>query len=123
MAFSPDGKWLAWSAWNSPFKVWDTTTGQEIGGTFEGGDFGVAFSPVGKWLASFGPDGTVKLWDVATGHEFVHSQGHTDLVSSVAFSPDAQWLASASRDRTGEGLGRRDRSAPPHSHGACRQDL
>jgi WD40 repeat protein/serine/threonine protein kinase len=95
VAFSPDGKWLAATSWNTTsFKLWGTTTGQE-GRAFDGHTgqvWTVAFSPDGKLIASTGQDKTVKLWDVATGQK---RHSFEEGASSVAFSPNGEWLASA----------------------------
>jgi WD40 repeat protein len=98
VAFSPDGKWLASSQWG-PSRVLDTTTGQQIGGTFHGEELAMAFSPDGKLIA-LDSGAMVKLWDIATGLGLRTFEGHNEGVSSVAFSRDGRWLASASWDHT-----------------------
>ena len=105
VAFSPDGKYLAYVGVGKligEVKVWDVAAGVEhrtVGGHF-GPIGGVAFSRDGRRLATAGWDKLVKLWDVATG-ELLHTwSDHTGYVSCVAFSKDGKWLASGGADNT-----------------------
>jgi WD40 repeat protein/predicted Ser/Thr protein kinase len=101
VAFSADGKRLAWVSWDG-VKLWDPVNGHVLL-ILKGhavGVGGLAFSPDGKQLASASWDATVSIWDVATGQERLTLKGHTKAVSGVAFSPDGTRLASASQDAT-----------------------
>jgi WD40 repeat protein len=73
VGFSPDGRWLAWSAEDGKLRLTDTATGKEVRtlGAPEQTRYlaGLAFSPDGKRLATRGYDGAVRLWDVATGRQ------------------------------------------------------
>jgi WD40 repeat protein/Flp pilus assembly protein TadD len=109
LAYSPDGRLLAWAAGDGRVAVWDRTarrlvfdvTARPPQGNDENRElYGVALSPDGRLLAAgTGPDG-VTVWDLATRKERHTLRGHTGVVLSVAFSPDGRLLASGSRDRT-----------------------
>ena len=116
MAFTPDGRTLAWA--NTPFpphtaapgeppgweaKVWDATTGEERwcchGAT--GGVEAVAASADGSLVAAAGTESvgrravaTVRLWDLATGQERLLLRGRGETYQSVAFTPDGKSLAA-----------------------------
>jgi WD40 repeat protein/tRNA A-37 threonylcarbamoyl transferase component Bud32 len=110
VAFSPDGRRLAFVIRDQTVKVCDAGSGQETltlerpnPFVFRAGayDWSLAFSPDGRRLAGADSWGkTVKVWDAAFGHETLTLKGHTDAVKSVAFSPDGTRLASASQDGT-----------------------
>jgi hypothetical protein len=102
VAFSPDGKTLSAGGEDKTIRLWEVSTGKDLG-VLEGHEHfvgSVAFAPDGKLLASSGLDNTVRLWDLATLREIRKLEGHREYVVSVAFSPDGRLLASASWDRT-----------------------
>src|ERR1043165_8656963 len=81
-------------------KMWDVTTGQEIG-VLQGHGRAVAkvaFSRDGKFLATAGTDNTIKIWDLAAKRDLITLTGHTANIDSLDFSPDGRLLASASED-------------------------
>jgi WD40 repeat protein len=104
VAFSPDGKLLAFALSDSTVKLLDTQTGKELhtlkGHT--GGVRSVAFSPDGKRLTTgglAGPggkgkpwDAQIMMWDVQTGKDLFSQNGGPAGI----FSPDGKRLASAS---------------------------
>jgi WD40 repeat protein len=108
VAFSPDGKILATAndddtVGRSMARLWNTATGQPIGGpllTGSDGVAGVAFSPDGTMLATAGDDGTAQLWDTATGQLIASFPTGTGGLSGVAFRPDGKVLATADADGT-----------------------
>ena len=101
MALSPDGQTLATSYWGPEVKLWDVTTGRQIGSLTNNQHrvWSLAFSPDGRFLATGGGDQMVRLWDVATRQQIEKLQGHGSEVMSVAFSADGQTLASGSKDK------------------------
>ena len=67
LAFSPDGRTLAWSGRHDGLvSLRDATTGAEVV-RFVGHSAvvrGIAFAPDGTGLATGGDDRSIKLWDV-----------------------------------------------------------
>jgi WD40 repeat protein len=106
LAFSPDGKILAFGGDGGPVKLVDTATGTELA-TLKGERFirSLAFSPDGQTLAAADNDGrspsvfSIRLWDVADRRERAVLRPSThDVIHTVIFSPDGKTLASGGFD-------------------------
>jgi RNA polymerase sigma factor (sigma-70 family) len=84
LAFSPDGKTLAWGGGVEPAAV-DTT-------------YRESFKDIPREYFQFKELGAVTVCDLATGKERTFFRGATGRIKSVAFSPDGMTLAAGGRD-------------------------
>src|SRR2546430_15179981 len=87
VAFSPDGKKLAWSGWSETVKLWDVGSKTDPVSLSDHSHWVwcVAFSPDGKTLATGSEDKTVRLWDLGaqTPQARPPLTGHTGGVPCV----------------------------------------
>jgi WD40 repeat protein len=98
LAFSPDGRRLAWTGINSVM-LWDLAGGEEgvLLGRHDGWANCLAFSPDGRTLASGGWF-AVKLWEVSSGTEKSTLKTPCQQAMCLAFSPDGKTLAWGGTD-------------------------
>src|SRR5262249_32469321 len=103
VAFSPDGKTVAWSSNNNGVvALWDVATRKELRSLTLNQQTpfyanAPAFSPDGKTLAARSYDQTLRLWDVESGKEIrALGQVMTNYGSNcnLAFTTDGKRLAS-----------------------------
>jgi WD40 repeat protein len=129
VAFSPDGKFLAASAFVSydansdgcKVRLWEVATGKPLANLSAAlnNSFGkepqqppwfylskptilprLAFSADGKMLALNRVQKSIPVWETATGKLRLQLEGHRDSTIGVAFAPDGRTLASAGWDNT-----------------------
>jgi WD40 repeat protein len=101
--FSPDGRRIVTTIWNSPApmtaRIWDAESGRELhtlevpdSSTFHG-----VFSPDGKKLVLRIADNTARIWDTESGKELHTLTGHPEVIDTVSFSPDGTKVVTVSR--------------------------
>lgn len=108
IAFSPDGKTLAFSTFDRIYTLeWQLISSQipiELG--YHGSEdnpsqvWTLDFSPDGSKLASGSIDGYFKVWDIETRQELISHNGHRSQIRAVHFSNDGNYLFTGSLDAT-----------------------
>ena len=108
-AFSPDGRYFATASYDHTARIWNATTGAQIGKTLNhtGPCTTASFSPDGRKLLTVGEDGLAMLWDVQTGEALVRPMRHgrpdldvLNVVVNGVFSSDGKQILTASFDHT-----------------------
>jgi WD40 repeat protein len=105
LAFSPDGKTLAWCADDNTVRLWDVATRKERASLAHPDKIdAVAFSPDSKTLVSTCHDGLVHFWAAGSGKEQESvNPGYEShpFFYRVLFTPDGKTLVTRMK---GEGL-------------------
>lgn len=100
VAFSPDGRWLAFGGQRGTITLWDLAHNRALRQLPAGRVYSLAFSRDSHILASGGEDRTIRIWRLPDGAQTEQLTGDSDAVFSLAFSRNPNVLASGSADDT-----------------------
>lgn len=100
VAFSPDGRLLAFMLSSGEVSLWETASGRSRGKLERTEGSGtVEFSPDGRLIATSG-ERKITLYDARTLRKLGEVEGHRSTIYSLAFTPDGNTLISGSNDTT-----------------------
>jgi WD40 repeat protein len=101
VAFSPDGKLVAFGQTLKYIQLWDIETRSQVKVlTMDSSDgvFSLAFSPNGDLLAAGNVRGEVTLWDTLEWEKAGVFEGGMQWHSDIVFSPDGSLIATTGND-------------------------
>lgn len=101
VAFSPDGRKLAYSGSDGSVIIEHLDTKEELN-NWEHADYirALDWSPNGKLLAAGGDENTLFVYNTGDGEQLHAFTAHSDWIKGVSFSSDGRLLAAASDDNT-----------------------
>ncbi|TFK66571.1 WD40 repeat-like protein, partial [Pluteus cervinus] len=107
VAYSPDGRYVVSGSNDNTIRIWDASTGQQVGQPLQGHSDSVnsvAYSLNGTYVASGSNDQTLRLWDASTTQQTSKSQlfpvlasknRHTIPQSTCSTIPSTQYISSS----------------------------
>jgi len=102
VVFSSDGNRVVTALGDNTARVWDATTGKQLGKPMQHGSMVTSafFSSDGKRIVTASNDTTAHIWDAATGNRLGGPMKHQGPVNSAVFSRDGRRVVTASNDTT-----------------------
>lgn len=101
LAFSPDGKYLAYGQPTGVIRVWGEDgwkTSLALLRSHRGKITDLVFSPNSELLVSASEDSTVRIWETSTGNELMVLQSHNGVINNISFGLQGSVISSAGQD-------------------------
>lgn len=98
MAYSPDGRWLAWAT-QSGRAALNGTPQLSLDG-HQGAIYTIDFSPDSAHAITASADGTARVWSTQSGQVEWTLEGHTGDVTNATYARSGERIATSSMDGT-----------------------